>query len=163
MTSWDHRLVDGVRFTYRLTGHGWAEADIQIAGESARLTASYIGDALGDLVRGTLALARGEANVDVSWALEPGEFRWLLARRDDTSLDIQILRLRLRPEEARHGRTLDPVHEVLAATCDRHEFCEAIARGAQEVLEEHGLDGYRDRWNQLEFPTETLAQLLALG
>ena len=155
--------MDEVRFVYRLTGHGWAEADFHIGGQAARLTASYIGDALGDLLRGTLALARGAEQVEVSWAEEPGEFRWRLSARDDASLDVRILRLGRRAEETPPGMPLDPGHEVLAGRCDSHDFFTAITKGATDILNEYGLDGYRERWDQFDFPSETLTDLSALG
>lgn len=155
--------VDDVHFSYRLTGVGWAEADLRIGDQSARLTASYVGDALGELLRGTLALARGTAQVEVSWAQEPGEFKWVLVARHDASVDVQILRLRLRPEEASPGEPADPGRQVLTARCGTAEFCRAIARGARAALEEYGFDGYRERWDQFDFPSETLSTLLALG
>jgi hypothetical protein len=70
--------VDQVQFEYRLTGHGWSEARLQIGESWIALTASYPDDALGDLVRGVLALARGAHQIRVSWAEQPGEYRWVL-------------------------------------------------------------------------------------
>jgi hypothetical protein len=159
----DHRRVSQVQFAYRLTGAGWAEADLRIGAQSVRLTASYLGDALGDLLRGTLALARGSSQVEVSWAEEPGEFQWMLSVREHDSLDVRIVRLRLRAEEAPPGMAHDPGVEILAETCDRQEFVSAITDGARETLDAYGLEGYRERWDQFDFPSATLAELVALG
>lgn len=161
MLSWEHPHVDDVHFSYRLTGVGWAEADLRIGDQSARLTASYVGDALGELLRGALALARGASQVKVSWAHEPGEFRWTLVRQHDASVDVQILRLHLRPEEAYPGARYEPGREVLTARCDTQGFCQAIARGAQAALNEYGLDGYKECWDH-DFPSVTLSTPLAL-
>jgi hypothetical protein len=62
-----------VQFKYRLRGHGWSEGRLQVGPASVELTASYLDDALGDLVRGALALARGATEVRLAWAEGPGE------------------------------------------------------------------------------------------
>jgi hypothetical protein len=147
--------VNDVEFDFRLTGTGWCEARLQIGEEWAGLTASYLGDALGDLVRGTLAIARSgndDAAVLVHWEEEPGEFRWVLTPRGDY-LDVQVLWLG------------DPAgaQEKLHRLCSRSAFYNAIAQGAQAVLDEHGLDGYKARWIQHDFPLEPLEQLQTLA
>lgn len=78
-----------MRIDYRLSGTGWADATVSDGEASAELSASYLADALGDLLRAVVALTEGAAEARCSWAEEPGEYRWIFARRgDDVSLRI---------------------------------------------------------------------------
>lgn len=149
--------VGNVYFDYRLTGTGWSEALLQVGASQTKLTASYLDDALGDLVRATLALTRGAYQVHVSWAEEPGEFRWVLTTRG-RSVTVRVLWF----DDLWGSAEDDRGRELLNETCDMAQFCVAIAKGAQAVLEEHGLDGYKTRWVEHEFPAEPLRELLAL-
>jgi hypothetical protein len=147
-----------VQFKYRLRGHGWSEGRLQVGPASVELTASYLDDALGDLVRGALALARGATEVRFAWAEEPGEFRWVLVRLG-RSLSVRVLWFEDGPWSSvpdERGR------ELLAAACDPKAFWTAIANGARAVRDEMGTDGYKQRWVAHDFPSEQLDELLAL-
>ena len=47
---------------------------------SAALTASYVSDGLGQLLSAVVDLTTGAAVSRCSWAVEPGEYRWLFTR-----------------------------------------------------------------------------------
>lgn len=79
-----------VEFTYRLTGAGWSEALLTIGAASTRLSASYLDDALGDLIAAAVLAPGAESTIRVSWAEEPGEFRWVLDSSGD-QLAVRIL------------------------------------------------------------------------
>lgn len=80
-----------VGFTYRLTGEGWSEARLTIGAASTPLSASYLDDALGDLVAAAVLLPGAESTIRLSWAEEPGEFRWVLDRSGD-QLAVRVLK-----------------------------------------------------------------------
>lgn len=143
-----------VEFAYRLTGTGWSEARLTIGVASTPLSASYLDDALGDLVRATAALAHAESTVRVSWAEEPGEFRWVLNRSGD-ELSVRVLWF-----DSSWGPDPDEKGKVLLnATCSIDAFQSAIALGARAVLEEWGEAGYRAKWIEHDFPTAALLEL----
>jgi hypothetical protein len=52
----------------------------------ARLTASYLSDALGDLLQGVLRALRGANTVEFVWLEEPGEYRWRFETTDDVTV-----------------------------------------------------------------------------
>jgi hypothetical protein len=143
-----------MRFEYHLTGLGWCEARLQVGSSWVGLTASYLDDALGDLVRGVLALARGAHQVHVSWAEEPGEFRWVLTQ-EGASVDVRILWF----DELWGSAEDDRGRERLRASCPTRSLCLAVAQGAQAVLDEHGIAGYKERWIEHDFPAEALKEL----
>lgn len=114
-------------FEFRFTGAGWAKARLQVGPALADLSASYLDDALGDLVRATAALSSGAEQVRVSWTEEPGEFRWILTARG-RMLDVEILWFDKIWSDADDGDG----QEVLRASCFLQSFCRAVA-GAQVV------------------------------
>lgn len=142
-------------FSYRLTGRGWSEGSLRLNGHHVRLTASYLSDALGDLVAGLVLLAEGESPVTVSWEEEPGEYRFVFTRADE---DVRVEVLSFNdiypgPKPESQGTIL------LDTTSPLSDVLSAFAKGTRAVLDENGLAGYRDAWVEHDFP---LADLEAL-
>ena len=139
-----------MQFAYRLVGTGWAEADVGDGTATATLTASYLGDALGDLLYAIWRLLEGDAETRCSWAEEPGEYRWIM-QRDGDYVHLRVLEFMSthppRPDEA--GRLVFESHPEVRA------LARAIALGASRTLEEHGEQGYKGMWGS-PFPTKTL-------
>jgi hypothetical protein len=79
-----------VRFEYHLVGHGWSDAALQIGSNSISLTASYLSDALGDLVSAVAAVAEGAPAVKTSFVEEPGEFVWTFDSVNDSDVQVRI-------------------------------------------------------------------------
>jgi hypothetical protein len=174
-----------VEFSYRLTGVGWAEATITCGDRSATLTASYMSDALAELLLAVGELADGADAARCSWEEEPGEFRWLFARAGE-DVDLRILwfddiyaegeylgeasfpAIPNKPELAR----VRPVYELLVSAAPDldggivfecqltlSELVSAIAEGASAVLAKYGHKRYRKKWASKPFPDEPLAAL----
>ena len=149
------RMAD-VEFEYRLVGTGWSEARLAVGARWVGLTASYLEDALGDLLMAVRLLVEGDQSARASWAEEPGEYRWML------ELSSDILRVRILVLADIYDDLPDDAGKVVFdESCDFRAFVAAIARGARKVLEEHGEDGYRAKWVDHEFPTEHLGALEA--
>jgi hypothetical protein len=151
-----------VDFEFRLTGTGWAWGRISIGGESAEVTASCLGDALGDLLHALCALTQGASEARVSWWEEPGEYRWVFTVAPlDVRLGMQDTRFRVL--EFQHmpsvRRRDDEGSLVLEADCPLVELVGAVAAGARRTLEEHGAAGYEAKWNMHPFPGEDLTLL----
>lgn len=148
---WHHRRV---HFTYELVGTGWAAASIEGADSSVELHASYLGDALGVLLGAINALLEGGESARCSWEVEPGEFRWIFARRG-AAVELTILTLpsafpELPDEDGNEiFRTVEPLREVASS----------VANAAQRILDDLGEAEYLDRWVQYPFPIERLRSL----
>jgi hypothetical protein len=145
----------GIDFSYRLIGSGWAEARIADETSSVEMTASYLTDALGDLLSALAALNRGDSHSErFSWDEEPAEHRWIL-RRDGDEVDLSILWFHdiYKPQPDEAGRLIFATRQPLA------ELVRAVSAAAAHLLEEVGEDGYRERWVEHAFPTAALAEL----
>jgi len=137
-------------FSYHLTGVGWSEAHLTLSEGTIEMRASYLSDALGDLLDALIRLRYGARRAEVSWDEEPGEFRWLLVRHgpgvvvrvlwfEDEADEVGVERLR--------GRT------------ELDRLIDAVTSSAHGVLEEHGEQGYLEQWIEHPFPTFRLSVL----
>jgi hypothetical protein len=155
-----------VEFEYRLTGTGWAEARIADGTSEAVITASYLSDALGDLIRAVRHLLEGAAETRCSWEEEPGEYRWIFLRAGN---DVRLTILEfddLWGWPAEDGGVAVPSPEPdergdlqFSTTQPLAVLARAIAEGAQATLDEHGETGYLAEWIEAPFPTYDLAQI----
>jgi hypothetical protein len=122
-----------VEFSVRLTGSGWARAGLAQS-EEAELPASYLSDALGEVLLAVAELHEGENAAIASWAQERGEYRWLFSRTDG-EVSLQVLALRDScPRLADAEGSI-----VFSATCPLDEMARAIAEGAWGVLSLEGI------------------------
>jgi hypothetical protein len=142
-----------------LVGIGWMAATLTDEHSSARVTASYLGDALNDLLLAVWTLIDGDQESRCSWWMEPGEYRWLLARQRDAA-SLRVLWFDglwgHEPDEA--GRLIFETTQSVAS------LGAAFAEAAEMLVDEHGGDGYRAKWMDGDFPAETLASIrLALA
>ena len=145
------------RVDYRLKRHGWSEADVVIGHQQAQLTASYLTDALGDLVRAGREIAAGREAARVTWAFEPGCYRWKFDRHG-ADLDVDIWRYEedWGPDSEVDGSL------VMHAECSALAMVRAVSVSAHTVLDAHGVDGYMKEWQHAAFPISDLAQLDSL-
>jgi hypothetical protein len=120
------------------------------------MSASYLGDALGDALRAVTAVAEGTPSARASWDEERGKFRWLLERHGD-EVRVQILWF----DDLWTGAR-DAAGDVrFDATCSLRGLADAVMSAARRVLERHGEDGAPAKWVERPFPTEELRALEA--
>lgn len=144
-------MTGGVEFSFRLTGTGWAEGRIAIANSVATPTASYLSDALGDLIRAVRSLLEGAEEARASWEVEPGEYRWVF-QRSGSEVRTRLLAF---PDVYAHAADAEG-EPLIDVTCLLLDLARAVASGAQRVLDEFGLDGYDQRWVEHAFPSGDL-------
>jgi hypothetical protein len=145
-----------VDFGYRLTGTGWSEASISDGDQTAHLTASYLSDALGDLLSALVLLESGDAEeVRVSWEEEPGEYRWIFQRGGVDSVTLKILWFDdiYPPQGDERGRLVFETSQPL------RELLRAVAGAARALVDEVGEAEYLRQWVEHPFPTAQLEQL----
>lgn len=151
---------------YRLDGSGWASCRISREEAACQISASYLTDALGNLLLCAYGAISGFSRAAFSFDEEPGEFRWVVQTVGANRVSVEILSFpRL------WGSAPDSEGKVLfSVKCEPLEFAEAALAAAEGVLSKHGPQGYAASWG-MPFPTrqfdllrETVAaRLMAAG
>jgi hypothetical protein len=140
---------------YSLVGTGWSSCVVEYEGFRIELSASYLSDALGNLVRAALAAASGFRTVEFGFDEEPGEYRWVLEATENNILRFRLLEFQelwgYKPNA--EGRLM------LDASTTPLAFAKAVHACATEALREHGEKGYAEKWAEHPFPTRELELL----
>ena len=113
---------------------------------------------LGELLTALWSLLEDTPATRCSWELEPGEYRWVFTRHDDQAA-LSVLAFpdnswENGPDE--EGTTIFDISGPLDA------LATAFVDGFEAVLQEYGVDGFRERWNMHPFPSEFLSEVKAL-
>ncbi|HEY1532063.1 MAG TPA: hypothetical protein VGF80_14680 [Galbitalea sp.] len=154
-------------FRYWLHGRGWADAIIESHDRQVPLTASWLSDALRLLLEAVDDFVAGSRTSEASWEEEPGQYRWVFDRPDETP------RLRVLAErgtrqldktlESLSGSSLEIVREGRAPEAVLFEgrasdnfIAAAIAAGARETLLREGEVRYFEKWGAGTFPLDVL-------
>lgn len=143
-----------VKIEYRLGDAGWADCNFAIGSNTTTVEASYIGDALRELVEATLTIVEGSAHSVAHFYDEPGECRLVL--------ELQGYQIRVRILEFPETWSEEPDEAGAArldAMCAFREFAEAVLVAARTVLDTHGLQGYVEKWGRHEFPADAVYKL----
>ena len=144
-----------VRLRYDLTGTGWAECALEIGGQSASISASYLSDALDDLSRATVDVLSGQPRSEAVFAEEPGEYRWVFDLIGERRLRVRLIDRVITPK--------NPTETVLVdSECQPREFGQALLAELRRLFELHGEDGYLEKWVRFPFPRDRVRQLRAL-
>lgn len=145
------------RIDYKLTGIGWSECTI-IAGESrVEVTASYLSDALSDLVLSGVAAISFFRCVEFGFLEEPGEFRWRLDLKPDWKVRLRISQF----DGYGHLEPIESGVQRLDVVVELRTYAAAVHACATAVLAEHGLEGYAEKWHLFPFPSQALQLLQA--
>jgi len=135
---------------YRLVGAGWAECSLDVYGSLCSVSASYLSDALLELVSGVNHVLAQPGEARFGFDEEPGEFRWILRSESSGSLNVRILEF-----GELWGNRPDVDGRVLFdAVCPVREFALALLAALDRLLKEFGVAGYRRKWVAAEFPAE---------
>ncbi len=143
-----------MQFNYEIVGVGWARASLGEGDSKVELTASYLGDALGDLLEAIGVLLEGGTSARCSWEEEPGEYRWVFTR-DGHNVRLVILALsdNFPPMPDEDGVEIYRTSEPLV------DLARSVADAAQRVLDQYGEAEYLRRWVDAPFPTAHLQMI----
>lgn len=144
-----------IEIQYNLVGRGWSECVLDVYGQTCTVTASYLSDALGEFVKTVNHIFNGGKEAKFSFDEEPGEFRWLLTRSGNNALSLRIIEFPglWSNKDDSEGKT---IYEV---TCPTHEFGKALLTSLNNLLDEYGTSGYKEKWGAAEFPVEHYFEL----
>jgi len=144
-----------VELHYRLTGRGWVECRLQIGVEAATFIASYISDPASELISACIGLLEGSVDQRVSFLDEPGEHRLILSASCPSQLHVRICSY---SDSHPHLPDSDGV-VIFDSQCDLMRFVRAVSRAFQDVLDQHGCDGYKQLWANADFPLSQFQSL----
>lgn len=143
---------------YSLASAGWSACRVSANGQSCDLTASYLSDALGNLVLSALAAYRGFQSLSFGFDEEPGEYRWVLQRLTGSTFSLQILEF---PDL--WSRAPDAAGVVLLSTeVSTQAYARAVHGAASQVLSTYGVAGYKEKWIEAAFPEQELSLLSSM-
>ncbi|MDH6133291.1 hypothetical protein P3T37_002686 [Kitasatospora sp. MAA4] len=152
-------LVADLRFSWELSGSGWATCRVADGSAERKDVVSYCTDALADLLDGVADLYAPGTVHRFSFDLEPAEIRWVL-RGLGRDVDIEIYRF---PDmSASFDAPDDHGALVWSSRQDRGALSHAVVEAAQSVLRLHGEEGYRAKWVLHPFPLAALQDLRRL-
>lgn len=141
-------MQNDITIEYSLVGAGWAQCYLDVYGAVCTTTASYLSDALFELVNGTNHMLGGGNEARFSFDDEPGEYRWIFRRTSIGGLGIKILEF-----DDLWGGKPDEDGAVLADfMCQARDFGAALLVSLNKLLDEIGVAGYRETWSSTEFP-----------
>ena len=143
------------KITYELLGTGWSVCRLKAGALETEISASYLSDALGNLVLSALAVASGFRSMSFGFDQEPGEYRWIIE-----TTDTELVRLRIVEFEELWGNKSDDAGRLrLEVSMRALQYAEAVASAAEDVLLAYGLKGYAERWAEHKFPERELTLL----
>jgi hypothetical protein len=145
-----------VRFDYTLDGTGWATATAVVGGRAVAMTSSYLHDSLGQLADAILELEAGREEVVAVFMSEPGEHHLVFCRAGE-HVAVEVRRFN---DWASWGMYPPDRFEVVAAGANplatlREQVVAALGR----VLAVHGIEGYKVKWVEHDFPLAAYERL----
>ncbi|MDQ3365670.1 MAG: hypothetical protein M3680_09605 [Myxococcota bacterium] len=145
-------------FGWTLSGAGWAVVAVRLSAQQAALemNASYFHDSLRDTATAILALDNGAKEARIVLMDEPGEHHIIVRRVDHQSLDIEV---RWYEEWRSWGVGSEAFVNVASGRVRWKTFRGAVISALQDLLREHGVEGYRSEWVKHDFPADELRRL----
>jgi hypothetical protein len=146
-----------MRLTYKLIGTGWSECLIEGPDTSIEVSASYLSDALGNLVLSAISVSSGFHAVEFGFDEEPGEYRWSISTVDNNTIRLRVLEF----SELWGNKPTGSGHLLTEFTTTPLAYAKAVEACASAVLHEYGIKGYGEKWAEHPFPAQALELLQA--
>lgn len=146
-----------MKFKYELSASGWADGFIEINSNVAYFTASYLTDALNDLLKALILLIPdispySVASSQFEFHEEPGRTVWKIRRIDKDHMNIEIVSFQ---DLLRRKELVVDLNE----TCSIIGFAKVVVYALDLILKQLGQDGYKKKWVNHDFPMEYYLKL----
>ncbi len=140
-----------MKVEYELKGAGWALATIVTKTEEISVTVSYICDSLAELANAAFGLGTGANKAVVVFMDEPGEHQLILEKTDAETAQATL---------CWYDDSRKPVQEetLLETTVKIKRFQHDVLFLMDNLLREHGLAGYKEKWHK-DFPVWSYERL----
>ncbi|MFE9973275.1 hypothetical protein ACFYRD_21600 [Streptomyces hirsutus] len=152
-------MTGDLRFSWELSGSGWATYRIADGGSERTDIVSYCTDALSDLLHAVAKLYGAADSQRVSFDLEPAEVRWRLRSQ---GTDVEIIIYRFPDTSTSWNAPDDEGTRCWHSTQPRSTLSHVVTKAAETVLRTHGEAGYLEKWRQHSFPSSALDTLRRL-
>jgi hypothetical protein len=147
-------VTSGIRITWTLEAHGWADCALEDHRAKAELTASRISSAPEEFLTAVARLVAGGTEVRTQFEAEPTAYRWLFCRTGE-DVRCRVLELREGGDQDNKGT------EVWSSRIGLDQLARAVIRCFDQVAHTYGENGYRDKWGE-HFPRTELEALRRL-
>ncbi|WP_199818949.1 hypothetical protein [Streptomyces sp. NRRL B-1347] len=147
-------MTSGLRITWALGAHGWADCTVEDERAKAELTASYISNAPEEFLTAVTRLVGGETETRAQFEAEPTAYRWIFYGEGEDGW-VRVL-------ELRHGSDHDNKGtEIWSAQLPIDTIARAVILCFDEVARSYGESSYRSKWGE-HFPRTELEALRRL-
>ncbi|WP_326680921.1 hypothetical protein [Streptomyces sp. NBC_01237] len=147
-------MTAGIRITWTLGAHGWADCVVEDHQATAELTASHISNAPEAFLTAVARLVAGETEARAQFEAEPTAYRRVFYR-EAADVWIRLLELRRGSDHDIRGT------EIWSAQLPIDTLARAVIRCFDEVVRTYGESGYRGKWGE-HFPRTELEALRRL-
>jgi len=144
-------VTSGIRITWTLGAHGWADCILEDHRTTTELTASRITSAPEDFLTAVTRVVAGETETRVQFEAEPTAYRWIF-HREGEDVRSRVLELRDGSDHDNRGT------EIWSSRSGVDRFARAVIRCFDEVAQTYGESGYRGKWGE-PFPRTELEAL----
>ncbi|MCG7379094.1 hypothetical protein MH215_18940 [Paenibacillus sp. ACRSA] len=137
-----------------LEPHGWLDIFITPTfGERIEIPASFLTDAIRDLVDKLIALRKGADDVEITIQTEPGEYRFWIKKQSASRVQFEVY-------EMSDNFSSEAVHEgrrLMSEEVTRVRLYKLMYRELKK-MKDLGLDEYKKRWSG-DFPQSGFTQI----
>lgn len=145
---------------YNLADYGWADVHMNYERQRVKMTASYLHDTLAELLTAANLLLKGAPDAKVIAMDEPGEHLICLQSLDAKTVGIEI---RWFKDWASWNMITEKEFEVVFKCHDTIlNFSTEIFNNATGILDKHGMEGYKEKWVEHDFPIDEYNRLKSL-
>ncbi|WP_223701852.1 hypothetical protein [Sutcliffiella deserti] len=139
-----------MEFDYQLSGTGWARGYLKINNKKFNFIASYLTDALNDLLKSLLIITPKcvpypQKKSSFIMEQEPERTVWKFETQDDKNVFITIVN----KNEA----------VVFQEQCLLDDLLTVVVKSISKLLKKHGIKGYKKSWVNYEFPLDEYQRL----
>lgn len=145
-------------FVYADIEHGWACASVSDGSDSVTMRVSYLHDSLDEMTRAVVSLLEGAREASCVFLDEPGEHLWRMQRNDE-HLSLQVLWFN---DWASWGFDSTESKVVFSTVVPLKKFATGIKRALDKIINEMGIEGYKEAWINHDFPIEQYDKLKLL-
>lgn len=137
-----------------LEPHGWLDIFITpTSGERIEIPASFLTDAIRDLVDKLIALRKGADDVEITIQTEPGEYRFWTKKQSASRVQFEVY-------EMSDNFSSEAVHEGRRLMSEEVTMVRLYKLMYRELkkMKDLGLDEYKKRWSG-DFPQSGFTQI----